>query len=250
MKEVLLNGHKVSLYDSIESLPVSQFHKYSKYALVDSGIGDSIESIDTHISKAVQFLDVDIKKAHQEILNLRQCIYMVINELDLTNKSTLCLVYTVDGEKWTDFTDSGIDNLYKKLMGHSLKEFLEVKGEVVKKIDSELRLYFPDIFSTSDEKNTAELLRKRALLQLSEIIDGENHKEEIDELTKRLLTIQEPKVYEGPEGEEVKFDKQFENMCLAISKEFGGVVKDYSVMEFYSAYTRLENMAKEIKKRR
>ena len=87
MVEKVLNGHNVIFYDSVEDLPIVQFHKYSKYILVESGIGDTIQDIDRHITRVINFLH-DTKKAHQELLNLRQCIYLVATEQDLHNKAT------------------------------------------------------------------------------------------------------------------------------------------------------------------
>ena len=87
-----LNGHDVVFYDSVEDLPVVQFHRYSKFLLVEGGIGDNINDIDRHISRILQFIRTDIKKATQEILNLRQCLYVVATEQDIHNKATLCLI--------------------------------------------------------------------------------------------------------------------------------------------------------------
>lgn len=244
-----LNKHTFELYEAIEDLPITQFHKYSKFLLVEGGIGDSIQDIDAHITKILQFLKTDVNKAHQEILNMRQCIYMVANELDIHNKATLCLVKSVDGKPWTNFSDSGIEALYKMVGGAKVKEFNEIRNIIQEKIDRELKLYFPKIFENSVEKNYTDLLRKRAMLQLSEMIDGEDNKEAIEKVTNEIMSRQNPKNFEGSESEEIKFDKQFEDMCLAMSKEFGGMVKGYSVMEFYSAYSRLDKQQEEIKKR-
>ena len=70
-----INGHKVIFYDSVEDLPVTQFHRYSKYLLVEGGIGDTIQDIDRHITRIINFLN-DTKKAYQEILNLQQCLFL------------------------------------------------------------------------------------------------------------------------------------------------------------------------------
>ena len=68
-----INKHKVTFYDSVEGLPIVQFHRYSKIILIESGIGDTIQDIDRHITRVMNFLG-DTKKAYQELLNLRQCI--------------------------------------------------------------------------------------------------------------------------------------------------------------------------------
>lgn len=248
MKNVTLNGHRLSFYDAIEDLSISQFHKYSKYMLVEGGIGDSIESIDAHINKIGEFIKVDAEKAMRELMNLRQCIYMVANEQDIANKAMLCLVKEVDGKKWEDFSDGGIDELYRMVCGEQMRAFYKLRKEVLEKIDAELKIYFPSLFVGTDERNKLELMRKRALLQLAQITEGVNNNEEIAKLTSQIMQCEDVKSFEGTNSAEVEFDRQFEEMCLVLSKEFGGGIKNYSVMEFYSAYMKLEKDAKELQK--
>lgn len=216
--------------------------------MVESGVGDTIQDIDVHIGKVMQFLSVDIKKAHQELLNLRQCIYMVANEIDVKHKATMCLLKKIDDKVWDDFTDSGINELYELLGGGTLKEWDDVREAVIGKIDSELKLYFPNLFESAKEKNYLDLVRRLTLLQLAEITEDADNKEEIEKLTKQIVGMMQPKNFEGTDSEEIAFDKQFEDMCLAISREFGGVAKNYSVMEFYSAYARMEKESEQLKK--
>ena len=252
MVERVLNGHNVIFYDSVEDLPIVEVHKYSKYILVGRGIGGAIQDIDRHITRVINFLH-DTKKAHQELLNLRQCIYLVATEQDLHNKATLCLVKSVDGKDWTDFSDSGIEGLYRLVNGASAREMEELASKVRDAIDENLLQYFPRIFEDAMQKNYTDLLRRRAILQIQAIVKGENKDEEINSVTEQIYRMQNPKGFMGAESEEVRFDKQFEDMCLLMAKEFGGGIKKYSTMEFYTAFERLTrqyNEAKKIRNRR
>lgn len=244
-----INKHKVIFYDSIEDLPVSQFHRYSKHLLVESGIGDTIQDIDRHITRIMNFLN-DTKKAYQELMNLRQCLYLVATEQDLHNKATLCLVKSVDGKEWTDFSDSGIDSLYRLVNGAMVKEMEALASQVRDAIDDNLLQYFPQIFEDSVQKNYTDLLRRRALLQIQSIVSEVDKESEIKSVTEQIYKMQKPKGFAGTESEEVRFDKQFEDMCLLIAKEFGGGVKKYTTMEFYSAFERLSKQYKEAEKLR
>lgn len=242
-----IEGHKVVFYDSVEDLPIVQFHRYSKHCLVESGIGDTIGDIDRHITRIINFLD-DKKKAYQEILNLRQCLFIVASEMDIRNKATLCLVKSVDGEEWTDFSDTGLTRLYDLLNGATLKELNALAIEVREKIDANLMQYFPKVFEDSAQKNYVDLLRQRAVLQVGEIVNGDNNGEKIEGVTRKIYEMQHPKGFDGSESEEIKFDKQFEDMCLLMAKEFGGGIKKYTTMEFYTAFERLERQNNELKK--
>lgn len=242
-----INGRKVVLYDSIEDLPITQFHRYSKFVLLESGVGDTIQDIDRHITKIINYLD-DPKKAYKEIVNLRQCLYFVMNEVDIHNKATLCLVKSIDGKEWTDFSDSGLDSLYALVNGTSERELNELANEVRKRIDENLMMYFPKVFEDASQKNYVDLLRRRAILQLGEIVKGEDNSEKIKVLTQEIYNMQSPKEFMGEENDEIKFDKQFEDMCLLMAKEFGGGIKKYTTMEFYTAYERLLRQFNESRK--
>ena len=247
MRKETINGHRFEFYDEIGEMPISTFHSYSRYMLVASGVGDSLADIDEHIGRAIKFITIDPKKAHQELLNMRQCLYMVMNEQDIRSKGFLFLTYKVDGKKWEDFSDAGIEELYQLANGESIKEFNRIMGEVINKVDEQLKQYFPETFDSSVEKNHCDLLRKRALLQVDEMQTGADHSKEIEELNEQIMRHFTPKNFEN-DAAVVEFDKQFESMCLVLSKEFGGGIKGHSVMEFYTAYNLLNEQQKELKK--
>lgn len=247
MIERTVAGHKLVFYDSVEDLPIVQFHRYSKFLLVESGVGDNINDIDRHITKIFNFFG-DRKKMQQELLNLRQCLYVIATEQDIHNKATLCLVRSVDGKVWEDFSDSGLDELYKLVNKASVRELDTIAAQVREAIDENLIQYFPKVFEDSTQKNYTDLLRKRALLQVTSIVNGEDNESEIKQVEQSIYRMQNPKGYMGQDSEEVRFDKQFEDMCLLMAKEFGGGIKKYTTMEFYTAFERLTRQYNEAKK--
>lgn len=249
MVERTANGHKLVFYDGVEDLPIVQFHRYSKFLLVESGIGDNINDIDKHITRILNFFN-DKKKMQQELMNLRQCLYVIATEQDLHNKATLCLVRSVDGKVWEDFSDSGLEELYKMVNGASVKDLDTIAVQVRDAIDENLIQYFPKVFEDSLQKNYTDLLRRKALLQIASIVKDEDNKEQIEAVDASIYRMQNPKGFMGQDSEEVRFDKQFEDMCLLMAKEFGGGIKKYTTMEFYTAFERLTRQYNEAKKLR
>ena len=247
MRKETINGHKIEFYDDISELSIERFHQYSRYMLVASGVGDSIDDIDKHINKIMALLTRDVKKAQQELLNLRQNIYLVANQRDIRHKAFLFFAKSVDGEDWKDYSDKGIDELYQVIHSERIAAFDGVMKDVIYEIDEQLQRYFPDMFDDATEKNHCDLLRKRALLQIDEIQNGSDHSEELEAIADEIWKKYEPKSFENDKSV-VDFDRQFENMCLILSKEFAGGVKGYTVMEFYSAYNLLKEQQKEMKK--
>lgn len=247
MRKEKLSGHIFEFYESISELPIERFHQYSRYMLVASGVGDSWEDVEKHISRILQFIGKDDKKAQQETLNLRQNLYMVMNQMDVHHKGFFFLTKSVDGKEWSDFSDTGIDKLFAIAQQASVKEVNKLIGSVIGRIDEELHQYFPEMFDDSVEKNYTELLRKRALLQIDEIQNGADHTAEIEKLNEQISSKYVPKNFEN-DAAVVDFDRQFENMCLILSKEFKGGVKGYTIIEFYSAYNLLREQQREMKK--
>lgn len=247
MRKETINGHRFEFFDEIAELPVERFHQYSRYMLVASGIGDSFDDIDKHLGKILALIKIDPDKARQEVLNLRQNIYMVLNERDIRHKGLFYLTKSVDGKEWTDFSDNGIDELFSIASKASIAEINRALGGVVARIDDELHQYFPDLFDDSVEKNTCDALRKRALLQVDEMQNGSDHTKEIEQLNVQIYRAYKPKNFEN-DAAVIEFDRQFENMCLILSKEFKGGVKGYTIIEFYSAYNLLKEQQKEMRK--
>lgn len=247
MRELSINGHKFEVFDDISELSIERFHEYSRYMLIATGIGDSIADIDKHIEAINVLLTRDVKKAQQELLNLRQNLILVASKRDFRHKAFLFYVKSIDGEPWEDFSDGGIEKLYRLINDASLGELEKALVGVIGEIDDQMSRYFPEMFDDSKDKNRCDLLRKRALLQVDEVCNGSDHTKEIEEITTRIWEGYSPKSYENDKAI-VDFDRQFENMCLILSKEFQGGVKGYTVMEFYSAYNLLKERDKEMKK--
>lgn len=115
-----------------------------------------------------------------------------------------------------------------------------------KKIDDELGLYFPRLFDDVRTREYYDLMKRLTVNMLAGIADDsfEERKTTIDELRERLVLFQKPKVFTGHDGLEVRHDKEFETMCLAITKETGRDAKVMTVLEYYNAYEYLREKAR------
>lgn len=247
MKEVRLAGHRVEIYNSIEDLPIKRFHKYNKCMLVDAGVGSDLTSFDAHIERVVRYIKNDKREeAAKEMENMRQNIYMIIQELSPQHMAFACLVHSIDGKCYDDMSDDGLQKVLTLLGGAPTKELTSQSDEVKKKIDTELSLYFPKIFDDSRTKEYYDLLKARARAMLDCVLDGdtEENKQRVEELTDKMLTFNKPKKFTGSESVEIEYDKQFETMCLTISEHLHKDAKKMTVMEYYNAYNYIEKQMK------
>ena len=247
MKEVKLNGHKVELFNSIEELPITRFHKYNKCLLVDAGIGSDLTAFDAHIERAVRFIRADKREeAAKELDNMRQNVYVIIQGMSPQHMAFACLVARIDGKLYSDLSDEGLQKVLEILGGTPLKDITANVEAVKKKIDDELTLYFPDIFDDSRSKEFYDLMKERTRAMLDCIIEGDTQEraERVEKLTDRMITYSKPKTFTGRSSLEIEYDKQFEDMCLIISQHMHLTAKSMTVLEYYNAYQYINRQAK------
>ena len=244
MKEVKLNGHDVRVYDSIDDLPMVRFHRYNRMLLVDAGIGSEIGDFDSHIERVVRYIRKgDNDNAAKELDNLRQNVYMIMQGQSVRDLSFACLVESIDGVRCDDLSPEGLQKVLHMLGGATRKELTEAFQSVKKKIDDELGLYFPSLFDDVTTREYYDILKRLTVAMLARMTDGEDGSKE-EELRDRLVLFQKPKVFTGHDGLEVRHDKDFETMCLAITKETGRDAKTMTVLEYYNAYEYLREKSR------
>lgn len=252
MVTIKIGKHTVEMYDTIEELPIVRFHKYQKLLLIDAGIGADINAFDQRIEKTRRYLmDGKTDKAQQELENLRQSIYLIQSGINPKHRAFAALVAKLDGVECNDVSDDGLAKLTETLNDAPESELTAQLEAVKKKIDGELRLYFPALFADSEVKEYYDLLRKRTLAVLENIIAGKMNPDatpEIEKLTTALITYSNPKVFAGSDGVEIQFDRQFESLCLVLSEQLHVRPKDYSVLEFYNAFDFVQERAKKAEK--
>ena len=117
MKTIELAGHSVMLYDSIDELPIKRFHVYNRYLLVDAGVGSDISDFD----------------AGKELDNLRQNVYLVLSQQNVKHLSLACLVKQIDGVRYDDLSQEGLQKVIEVLGGASVGEVSEAMASVKKK---------------------------------------------------------------------------------------------------------------------
>lgn len=248
MAKTRLGTHEVELYDSIEALPVARFHRYNKMLLLDAGIGSGIDDFDRHIAKAMAYMAKnDTGKAMAELANLRQCVHMIQQGTSPGHLAFAALVKSVDGVPRDDISDAGLEETAKLLSDARQDETAAALWAAKKKIDTELTAYFPAMFDDAATKEYHDILRRRAIARLREI--GGGGAEDRERLDAELLLFSAPREFQGRNNTEVAYDKQFEDMCLLLSREMHVESKEMTVIAYYCALERLQAEAKKARQR-
>lgn len=248
MRTTQIGKYKVEIYDAIEDLPMQRFHKYNKMLLVDAGIGSDLADFDRHIEKAMLYAKGKTPElAAVELENMRQNVYFIQSGISPRCLAFAVLVKSIDGKEQNDLSDDALQNIVNMFSDVPIKEITANIEAVKKKIDDELQMYFPRLFEDSTIKEYFDELRRRTLLVLDSIVNGETPEktEQIEKITMELLTYNKPKVFTGADSMEISHDKQFERMCLLLSQHLNVNPKKYTVLEFYNAFEYMQEMLKE-----
>lgn len=249
MKTVIIKNKKIKLYDSIDEMPIVNFQKYNKCVLIDSGLGSDVDSVDSHIVNIAKYINKgDKKNAMQELQNMRQNMHMIVSNVSPKNLAFAALIHSIDDKEQKDLSDAHLKEIIDDLGEMPYSLFIDLLTGLKKKLSTELELYFPSEFDSAKEKEAYTKLKMRTLLQLQELIEDENHAEEIAELDEFLFSLHKPKNFNGKESEEIKYDKQFESACMIISQKTGMNAKQMTVLEFYNTLTNIQKQTEAEKK--
>lgn len=251
MKTITLGKHRVTVYDSIDELPIKRFHAYNKMLLIDAGIGGTLAEFDAHIQKAMSYARSKTPEmAVVELDNLRQCVYMIMQGVSPRHLAFACLVSEIDGKKCDDIAEDSLKQVAEILADASVTELATSLEEVKKKIDTELQLYFPKVFDDASIKEYYDQLKQRTLAILDGLINGENEERnrQIDIMTDELMRYSKPQVFSGADNVEISHDKSFAKMLVILAEQLHIDASNYSVMQFYNAFEYLQESIRAKKK--
>lgn len=236
-----INGHVVKVYDSIEELPIINFQKYNKFMLIDSVIGSDIADIDVSVLKVLKYIQQgDTAMAVKQLDNMRNAMHLVAQEISPKYLAFTALLAEIDGKPITDVSDSNLMSILE-VLNTERKYFIDaVLLQFKKKIDVELGTYFPKSQNSAYIKELYSKLKDRVILELDGILNDICDYDAIDRIDTDLLLSSKPKVFSGPDSFEIKNDKQFNDLCLTISKSLNVDVKKLTVFEFYNAIDYIE----------
>lgn len=240
-----LNGHVIKVYDSIEELPIINFQKYNKFMLIGSIIGNDISDIDMQIIKIGKYIERNqLDLAIKQLDNMREAMHLISQEISPKYLAFAALIAELDGEKITDLSDSNLTEVLSRI-NTVRKKFIDlILEQFKKKVDTELGVYFPKSQNDAYIKELYSKFKRKVLLELDSIIEDTTDYIAIAELNDDLILSSKPKVFSGPNSFEIKNDKQFNELCLIISKSLNVEVKKLTVFEFYNALEYLEKVNK------
>ncbi|RYC70862.1 hypothetical protein [Spirosoma sordidisoli] len=127
MKEFTLpSGCVLLAHDSPRTLPESRRTEHDYYALVASGIGSNMNDIDRHFETMIGLIGSDDQDAQMNAINNTRFLFANLLEKQQSpaQLAFCCLVESIDGQAWTDYTPEGVEQLSRELASRGLNETL------------------------------------------------------------------------------------------------------------------------------
>lgn len=252
MKTEVIAGHKVELYDSIDELPIVRYNKYNKLMLIETGVGSDLNDINSHVNKIKGFMNKsDNKSAFIELDNLRQNLYFISQSMSPKYLAFAVLVKSIDGVIQFDLSEESLKKIIDVLSSAKKSYFDRIVNHLKKNFDKELDLYFSDQFSDGRIKEYYDQIKKRIVIQMKAIRTGIHDEATINKIDDFLLTFFKPNIFTGKNSMEIKYGKDFGELCIFVSKNTNSpidVIKQLTVLEFYNALSYVKKELKEAKK--
>lgn len=116
MKELLYKGRYIQLYASIQEMPVQVFQDFNRYCAIEANIGGNMQSVDGHLLRIVEYSKQGKKEdLRKEVLNLRQNMAFVIQNVNPTTMAFASIVHSINGQKVTDRSEEGLQKIVEKI---------------------------------------------------------------------------------------------------------------------------------------
>lgn len=242
MRTVIIGTYRVEMFESIEDMPITRYMEYNKYLLIESGIGSTPEDINRNIDKVAAFITAkDKDNGLKQIMLLKQNLYFIMNGQSPQLMSFACLINSINGKPKTDLSPEGleqtVDKLKSKLTARKVNSILD---DIKKKVEEEMEAYFPTMTDSAVLKEFYDKLKLRALYVLREIIEGVDLTEEIRKIDTFFLGQVKPDIFHGKDSKELKYQKEFEEMCFILNQKINKEAKSMTVIEFYTAFEMLK----------
>ena len=157
MKDLTLpSGTKLTLYNSIQNLPIHREHEFKKLLLQDAQVGSDMGSVANHLSMLHKYASHGQNASvMQEAINLHNNYFLIISGIDTTSLCFAALVNTIGSKHLSDLSPENAKKTVENLSKQGLT--YEIAKEVVDEVKKKLLLSFNPIFLTDMEQETQTL---------------------------------------------------------------------------------------------
>lgn len=107
-----------------------------------------------------------------------------------------------------------------------------------------MEAFFPSMMDSAVIKEYYDKLKLRSIYLLRQITEGIDLTKEIERIEIFLTNEFKPDVFHGKDSKELKYQKEFEEMCFILNQNMNKEAKKMSTLEFYTAFEMLKKIGK------
>lgn len=138
MRTVNIKGTRVDLFDAAEETPVTRYIKFNEYIAIEAGIGSDLDAYDSKLKDLITMIDRgDKQSAKQAVLNMRQTIQFVVENVSPKSLAFASMIYRIGGESVEMLSDEDRKEIIEKLSNRGLS--MQMLAETVFFIKKKLR---------------------------------------------------------------------------------------------------------------
>ena len=109
MKEITTKkGDRILLYDTIEEMPCTRYHKFNQLLVIDGSAGGSMKNIQEKIANVLALIDEDKERAKLELKNLSITYSLIEKAIDPKSRAFSAMVHSINGHEMNDITNDGL----------------------------------------------------------------------------------------------------------------------------------------------
>ncbi len=252
MKKIVLGEDKknvVEFYNSAELIPMKRYQRFNKFLMIDNDVGSDFADFNKRSVKAIEYLKKGMKEdAVLELENRRQMVYNAYMEYSPKNRALAILVKSINGEECTDYSSDGLDEIIDKLdkLGFTYKQVQDTVDEVKKKIENELKNYFPKKFNNYDSVEYNVQLIRKLKVELGQIITGVEQKEKLFKAEKNLLNLDKANSWNinNAGNMEREMEVEYTKFVYAVQEHTNEDLNNVTAFRFYALVEYVEQKNK------
>lgn len=139
MNTLIVGGHKVEVYSSIDELPMANYHKFNKFLMFESGLAPNADGVIMHLSKMSELLQTEAyEKLQIELQSTYQAIAFIMNEMPTTSMAFACMIYSINGKPMKDLSDETLREVSLMLSREKIGVMRKHVEELKKKLTTNL----------------------------------------------------------------------------------------------------------------
>ena len=236
------------MHEGVQDMPIKRYNLLNLYMLKDAGIGATAQGISERFKTFFSLLkQKDYNGLSIEATNIVFSLNSILEGVNYDHYSFLCFVTDIDGKPITT-SDVENDNTCKQILSEiadwlTIGKLNELNNDSKKKINKELKLFFPNKYSQVNDLLYFQQLKTKIEIQLNRLIKRNPALYEAQMLTveKYFLQLDYPKEMRAIKGNAIVEQlNYFELLCTLLEENGISKPKELTLFEFMSKINYLE----------